>query len=101
MRSPHLRTDPETDDFGSYRGAADGIALRLSLSDPMLYIQHQPQENVQRYVYELLEQLRVESIVSDRFPGVKRNLLHRFESRCLAFHQARLTETHVGLLLYT
>ena len=99
--APHLRTDPDKDDFNSYRGAADGISLRLLLSDSEIYNQFRPENSVQRFVYELLEQLRVESLVPEYFPGMKRNLDHRIESWSLSYHHARLTETHVGLLLYT
>jgi len=101
LRAPHLRTDPVTDDFNSYRGASDGISLRLQLSNPNIYNQYQPEHSVQQFVYEILEQLRVESLVPGYFPGMKRNLRHRFESWSLSFHRARLTETHVGILLYT
>ena len=33
LLAPHLHPAIESDDFGSFRGAADGLALRLSLSD--------------------------------------------------------------------
>lgn len=101
VRTPHLRTDPEKDDFSSYRGAADGISLRLQFSDTEFYNRLSPEEPVQRFIFELLEQLRVESLVPARFPGMKRNLHYRFSRWCLAFHRARLTESHVGILIYT
>lgn len=101
VRTPHLRTDPDKDDFASYRGAADGIALRLLLSDAELHRRLSPKEPVARFVFELLEQLRVEALVPERLPGMKRNLRYRFSHWSAEFHRARLTENHVGLLIYT
>ena len=52
-------------------------------------------------VGQLLEQLRVESLVGERYPGIKSNLLYRFRAWSLQFHAAKHTETHLGLLIYT
>ena len=35
--APHLHPSFESDDFGSFRGAADGLALRLRWSDEALH----------------------------------------------------------------
>ena len=101
IRTPHLRTDPEKDDFRSYRGSADGIALRLQLSNPELHNRLSPEDRIQGLIFELLEQLRVESLVPERFPGMKRNIRHRFTQWSLAVHHSGMTETHVGILIYT
>ena len=37
--APHLHPSLDDDDFASFRGAADGLALRLRLSDPELHRQ--------------------------------------------------------------
>ena len=73
---PHLHPSLETDDFGSFRGAADGIALRLARSDTALHRSLAPADPVARLIFDLLEQLRVESLAPDAMPGVKRNLAH-------------------------
>ncbi|MBA3625100.1 MAG: cobalt chelatase [Methylibium sp.] len=99
--APHLHPSLDDDDFGSFRGAADGLALRLSCSDAELHRRLCPQEPVDRLVFELLEQLRVESLAPEGMPGVVRNLRHRFEQWSLAFHHAGLTESVHGVLLYT
>lgn len=99
--APHLHPKIDEDDFGSFRGAADGLALRLSRSDPTLHQRLCPAEPVDRLVFELLEQLRVESLVPEGMPGVKHNLRHRFEQWSLAFHRAGLNESARGILLYT
>ena len=99
--SPHLHPSPETDDFASFRGAADGLALRLTASDAALHLELQPQEPVERLVFELLEQFRVEALVPEDMPGMARNLRHRHEQWSLAFHHSDLTASARGILLYT
>ncbi|MDI3385502.1 cobalt chelatase [Streptomyces sp. B-S-A8] len=98
--APHLHPAPE-DDFGSFRGAADGMALRLTRSDAGLHRRERPAEPVARLVFEMLEQFRVESLAPAALPGIARNLRHRHEQWSLAFHRSGLTETARGLLLYT
>jgi cobaltochelatase CobT len=99
--APHLHPAIESDDFGSFRGAADGLALRLTLSDVTLHARLCPQDPVQRLVFELLEQMRVESLVPEGLHGVVHNLRHRFRQWSLAFHRSRLTDSARGILLYT
>jgi cobaltochelatase CobT len=99
--APHLHPAIESDDFGSFRGAADGLALRLSLSDAALHARLCPGEPVERLVFELLEQTRVESLAPRSLPGVAHNLRHRFEQWSRAFHRSRLTDSARGILLYT
>ena len=99
--APHLHPSHEDDDFASFRGAADGLALRLKHSDAGLHSQLLPAAPVERLVFDLLEQIRVESLAATSMPGVAHNLRHRHEQWSLAFHRSRLTETARGLLLYT
>ncbi len=101
--APHLRDDPAAagfEDFGSRRGLADAMALRLRHSDPALHRELAPADPVERLVFELLEQLRVETLAPDEMPGLAANLRHRFEQWSRAFHASRLTETRLGLLMY-
>lgn len=99
--APHLRVDPAQDDFADCRAAADGMALRLLHSDPALHRARCPEDPVERLVFELLEQLRVETRVPDDMPGMADNLVQRFESWSRAFYRSGLTEGSIGLLLYT
>jgi len=101
VHAAHLHPSPGHDDFGSFRGAADGMALRLALSDDVLHRHLCPVDAVARMVFELLEQIRVEAMVPMNMPGVVRNLRHRHEQWSLAVHHGGLTETAKGLLLYT
>lgn len=99
--APHLHPAIATADFGSFRGAADGLALRLANSDATLHRSLCPGDPVERMVFELLEQIRAESLVPAGMPGVRNNLRHCFEAWSLAFHHANLTDGARGLLLYT
>ena len=99
--APHLHPSHEEDDFGSFRGAADGLALRLTRSDCALHRSLCPIEPVQRLLFELLEQFRAEALVPPVLCGVRRNLRHRHEAWSLGLHHTGLTDSASGLLLYT
>jgi cobaltochelatase CobT len=101
LYAPHLHPRLQHDDFGSFRGAADGLALRLRGSDAALHERLCPREPLRRLVFELLEQYRCEALASAAWPGVQRNLAHRFERWTLDFHHAGLTDTARGILLFT
>jgi cobaltochelatase CobT len=99
--APHLHPSLDDDDFASFRGAADGLALRLAHSDAELHARLLPSDPQQRLVFDLLEQIRVESLASEQMPGLRRNLRHRFEQWSLAYHHSGLNESARGLLLHT
>lgn len=97
----HLHPSLDMDDFGSFRGAADGLALRVSRSDANLHQSFCPIDAVERLVFDMLEQFRVEALAPDDMPGVAHNLSHRFEAWSLAFYHSGLTDSARGILLYT
>lgn len=99
--APHLHPSLEEDDFDSFRGAADGLALRLMHSDAALHRSACPSGRSARLLFELLEQFRAEALASAQMPGVHRNLKHRFDAWSAAFQASGLTETYSGLMLYT
>lgn len=101
VRAPHLHPNPEYDESHAWRGVSDSLALRLKHSDQALVRQVHPPQPIACLVFELLEQLRVESLVADCHPGVRRNLLRRFEQWSQQFLDAGQAEGHIGLLLFT
>lgn len=101
IRAPHLQPDLLKDDFRSFRGAADGIALRLKYSDLELHQSLMPESAVGQVIFELLEQLRVESLVEVNHPGSKANIIHRYRRWCEDFCTSDMIENHIGLLVYT
>ena len=83
------------------RGMLDSMGLRLHWSDQALFQAHLPQDPVERMVFELLEQLRVESLVPEAWPGARENMRQRFVNWCQAFMDSGLTESSLGILLFT
>lgn len=83
------------------RGLLDSMGLRLYWSDQALFQAHLPQDPVERMVFELLEQLRVESLVPETWPGARENMRQRFVNWCQAFMDSGLTESSLGILLFT
>lgn len=98
--APHLHPSTESDDFTSFRGVADGLALRLTVSDAALHESLRPEEPVERMLFEMLEQFRVEALAPEVMAGMHHNLRHRHEQWSLAFHHSGLTDSARGLLLY-
>ena len=98
--APHLHPSSETDDFASFRGVTDGLALRLLHSDAVLHERLKPEASIERFVFDMLEQFRVEALAPDAMPGMQHNLRHRHECWSLAFHQSGTTDTARGLLVY-
>lgn len=109
--APHLHPPLEsTGDFAVFRGAADGIALRLWLSNAALHqhlvdeatAQGHLQAPAERMLFEVFEQLRVEALGPQKhaLPGLRHNLGRCFEAWSLAFHAAGHTATARGLLVY-
>lgn len=103
LLAPHLRVDTENDDFDECRGASDATALRLLHSDPVIHAEFLPDTDapVVRLMFEWLEQMRVETLVRDDMPGMRQNVLRRFERWSRDFYRAGLTEGELGILLYT
>lgn len=101
VHAPHLQVELEKDDFGSYRGATDSIALRLQYSDAGLHESLVPKDPVERMIFELLEQLRVETLAPETMPGVTHNLRYRFEQWSKDFHRSGLADSDLGILIYT
>ncbi len=99
--APHLSPQPALDDFSSFRGAADAMALRLRCADAQLHARLRPAEPMERMLFEMLEQFRVEALAPADMPGMAHNLRHRFEAWSMAFYNSGLTETAKGMLLYT
>ena len=99
IAAPHLYP-PADAPFAGFRGAADGLALRLLHSDAALHAAQAPPGGAARAVFDLLEQLRVESLVAQAWPGARHNLRQRFEHWSAAFAASDLIETASGLLLF-
>ncbi|MFT4063808.1 cobaltochelatase CobT-related protein [Paraburkholderia sp.] len=101
LYAPHLRGNVQEDDFASQRGGADAAALRLIHSDAALHRLLCPDAPVERLLFELFEQVRCEACLPAGMPGLAQNLRHRFDTWSRAYCRAGLSESHLGILLYT
>lgn len=99
--APHLRAEAGQGDYLTLRAAVDGMALRLLHSDAALHRAHCPPDSIERLVFELLEQLRVETLAPTAMPGMTANLAERFASWSRQFHESGTTESSLGILFYT
>jgi cobaltochelatase CobT len=99
--APHSSPDPVQDSFHSHRGAADGVAMRLLHSDAELHQKMAPESPLARLIFDLLEQLRVETLVADEHPGIRSNLYNRFCEWSRRFHNDGHTDGEIGILFYT
>lgn len=97
---PHLQPAPERDDLRSWRGAADGLALRETGTDAGLHAAHAPDQPMARRIFDLLEQYRVESLVPREYAGVRHNLRHRHAAWIAAFQREGLLDTEQGVILH-
>ena len=100
-RAPYLHPEVEGRSLDDLRGIADGVALRLRLSDDMVYARHCPEGDAEQFVYEVLEQLRVESLAPESMPGLQANLRHRFEAWSSSFIEEGMLEDDLGILLFS
>lgn len=101
LNVPHLSVDVIKDSIERNRGVADSIALRLLYSESEIFKTYQPDEGVARLVYEILEQLRCESIVPTSFSGILKNLNQAFNQWCRESRGNGLVENELGLLIYS
>lgn len=99
--APHLRVPASARDLTTLRGVGDAYALRLRYSDPVLFRQGCPEPPIERLLFELLEQLRCEALAPAELPGVQANVQHRFETWSREFYHSGITETDLGMLVYT
>lgn len=98
--APHLQLKAGVDSLASYRGVADSQALRLLLSDPIEHAKRVPDQPIERLIFEWLEQLRVESLAPESLPGVRHNLISRYQTWSDDFLGSGATETSLGILLF-
>jgi cobaltochelatase CobT len=102
--APHLRLNrysQEASDLGSQRGVVDALALKMRHTDLMLHRALRPTESVERFIFEMLEQFRVEALCPAWMPGAQRNIAHRFEAWSTSFVSSKVFETSLGLLLFS
>ena len=98
IATPYLLAAVQKEDGSTDRGVYDSIAVRLRHSDAELFAATEPDSPIARIVFDMLEQIRCESLVPDEFVGTRNNIEAAFRGWCQG--QA-LSNTSVGLLVYT
>ncbi|MGY2743809.1 cobaltochelatase CobT-related protein [Arthrobacter sp. UYCu723] len=101
MPAPHLHPDTDDAALASFRGAADGMALRLRHSDAALHGRLCPVTPTRMLVFEMLEQFRTESLTDPAMPGVRANLNGRFQQWSREFEASTQIDTALGIILFT
>ncbi|NYT38410.1 cobalt chelatase [Allopusillimonas soli] len=99
-RAPHLQLRDGERSVADYRGIADGLALRLRHSDPALHQRLAPDDPVERFIFEWLEQLRTEAMAPASLPGMHRNVVGRYRAWSAAFLDSGAAESSLGILLF-
>lgn len=97
--APHLNFNYLQAAWAHPRGVLDGVALRLHYSDYKLHLSHSPNGLVESLVFEVLEQIRVESICPDGLKGSKQNVENQFIAWMQEFMANGGVEGSIGLLL--
>lgn len=97
----HLRLDHYAAGLDDWRGLTDATALRQCHSDPVLHRRLCPEDVLQGWLFDWLEQLRVETQLPAVMVGMACNIQQRFYRWSSHAYHAGLTETESGMLIYT
>ncbi|TWT08741.1 cobaltochelatase subunit CobT [Reyranella sp. CPCC 100927] len=74
--------DLPADDVARARGESDSMALKMRYHDRRMHLRRMPAGEAARAVFDVVEQVRVESIGARRMPGVADNLDAVWTERC-------------------
>ncbi len=97
--APHLRLENLNASWSYPRGVLDGIALRLRYSDAELHALLIPEGMIESLIFEVLEQIRVESNCPDELKGSQQNIQMQFIAWLQQFISSGGVEGSIGLLL--
>ena len=101
VAAPYLKLDLSTHNLPDLRGIADAIALRAMKSDESIHQRFSPKGDIAHLIFELLEQLRVESLAPDTLVGIRSNLRSRFLYWAKQSAASSIVENEVGILVFT
>lgn len=99
--APWLNLDFQHAALTRSRGVIDSMGLRLRYSDLALHRDLNPAHGFARVVFDVLEQLRCESLLLPALRGLRGNLDAAFVEWCQEAHINGLVENESGILLYT
>jgi len=97
VRLPGPQRQITRDGVARLRGLADAAAVRLCYHDAGLHRRLMPAGHGAREVFEVIEQVRVETLGSRRLAGVADNLAALLEQRCRGYAEvSERDETQLG-----
>ena len=99
--APHLNLENLKTSWAFPRGVLDGIALRLRYSNADLHTSLAPEGMIESLIFEVLEQIRVESNCPDELKGSQQNIQAQFIAWMQQFISGGGAEGSIGLLLIT
>jgi len=99
--APHLNLENLKASWAFPRGVLDGIALRIRYSDADLHASLVPEGMIESLIFEVLEQIRVESNCPDELKGSQQNVQTQFIAWMQQFIASGGAEGSIGLLLIT
>ena len=103
--SPHLNLNFSTLKTNEQRGISDSIALRLMHSNEQFHQQTISESfehySVAYFIFDLLEQLRCEALVSASLPGSVKNVHARFLYWADQTRSSPVIENDISLLVYS
>ena len=101
IAAPYLRLDTSAQQTKYLRGIADSLALRVLYSNNDFHKTQLPSNEIAQLIFELLEQLRVESLAPEHYAGMRNNLRQRFVCWTKQAAASELVENEVGILIFT
>ena len=99
--APHLNLENLKTSWAYPRGVIDGIALRLRYSNADLHSSLAPEGMIESLIFEVLEQIRVESNCPEELKGSQKNIRTQFIAWMQQFITSGGAEGSIGLLLIT
>lgn len=99
--APYLAINFSDADLAQSRGVADSLGLRLRHSDLALHRRLSPPTGFARLVFDVIEQMRCESLLPVERIGLRTNLDAAFMFWCQDAHGSGFCDSDLGILLYT
>ncbi len=98
LPAPTLHVHADIDGWTDFRGAADGVAGSLLLTDRDLFAEQCPGGvGLAAVIFAVLEQVRVEHLLPRELPGMRRNVAQRHEHWVRQFIGHGLSESERAL----
>ncbi|MCW9035929.1 MAG: cobaltochelatase subunit CobT [Rhodospirillales bacterium] len=92
VRLPSPAKKMTLEDIGQLRGMADAAALRMRYHNDALHAKLLPKDLSARETFERVEQVRVEALGAQKFPGIATNLEIALNERCKSKGFDRVTQ---------